>query len=159
MPDAEGKPVQAAQDEWIIVDELPPEDPRSSGVRTSQWEKTLDKVKAEVEPGKAVCVKTYENKNAASAAATTLRRKYGTTPAAFGFNFAVRTVKVKGAKADAPVKRGLFVQYLPKQIVPGEAEKVTAEFEAWSKDHNAKLAVTAKKRAEKAKAEKAATPA
>lgn len=152
MPDDNGKPVKGVSDEFAIMDELPPEDPRApGGPRTSHWEARLERVKSEVPPGKVVCIRTYLNKNAASAAATDLRRKYGNGPEAYGFSFAVRTVKQKDG-----VKRGLFVTYTPDKIVKGAEAKQAETYTAWKTAHDARLKKTAQERAAKAKAEAAA---
>lgn len=154
MPDENGNPVSGVADEWIVVDDLPPEDPRASGSRESVWDSKLERVKTEVDPGKAVCIRTYDNKNAAAAAATHLKRRFGKTPDAYGYTFAVRKVKLKGGVE----KRGLFVKYEPAAVVKGAQAKQDKEYGEWKVDHDQKLKEQAAARKHKKDEAKAGTP-
>lgn len=148
MPDTNGQPVKGVEDAFIVVDDLPPEDKRTSGPRGSQWDARLERVVKEVEPGKHVCIRTYRNRNAASAAAVDLRRRFGNTPDAYGFTFALRTVKQGNEE-----KRGLFVTYEPTKIKKGVKATQDAFFADWKAKNDERLRVSAQKRADKKQAE------
>ncbi len=93
--------------------------------RTSKLGELLDQIKAdETKHNKWLVVAKYEKNGAASAAASTLRAKFG--PAvANGWEFAVRTIEEGNRSA-------MFVRYQPSVINPVETEayaRVRAERE------------------------------
>jgi hypothetical protein len=142
-PQTEDKKERAPRTEAELVIEEMEFLPPSPG-RTSKLQANLEVIKNE-HPGKWMVAAKYDKAGAASAAASTLRAKFGPAEAN-GWSFATRSIESGNRTA-------LFVNFDPSKIEPGKAEawdRVRAEREAKRLEKKAEKEKSQAKKAEKA---------
>lgn len=123
--------------ETIVMDELPERPPHGSKIEDAVQALRNDPARR----GKYVCIAQYAQPTAATAAANILRKRHG-WPEVAGLWFGTRKVAGENGEED---RTGLFVQFDPSKVKPGEAEK-------HAKEKAEREAAAKQKKAAKAKA-------
>lgn len=138
-----------------VFDDLPEavRGPGGGGKRNSVIAKIVNEIvdaveNGDIRPGQPVRIALYEAGGGASGCAGQIKRRFG-PPEANGVKVATRRTKDAAGNEEG---HSVFVMYNGKWIVPGEAEKAEADFEAYQ----VKLRDQSKARAEKKAQEEAA---